>query len=74
METLQASTLIAIKTIRSSKKRVDERTVYKFIKTELQSIINEEITDTLKTLCEMGLKEINPQITKVLTSSLTIFT
>ena len=55
METLQASILIAIKTIRSSKIRADERTVYKFIKTELQSIINEEITDTLKTLCEMGL-------------------
>ena len=55
METLQASILIAIKTIRSSKNRADERTVYKFIKTELQSIINEEITDTLKTLCEMGL-------------------
>ena len=55
METLQASILIAIKTIRSSKNRADERTVYKFIKTELQSIINEEITGTLKTLCEMGL-------------------
>ena len=55
METLQASILSAIKAIRSSKKRADELTVYKFIKRELQSITNEEITDTLKTLCEMRL-------------------
>ena len=35
METLQASILSAIKAIRSSKKRADELTIYKFIKTEL---------------------------------------
>ena len=55
---LQASILSAIKAIRSSKKRAYELTVYnKFIKKELQSITNEEITDTLKTLCEMRLIE-----------------
>ena len=53
METLQAFILSAIKAIRSSKKRADELTIHKFIKTELQSITNEEITDTFKTLCEM---------------------
>ena len=60
METLQASILSAIKVIRSSKKRADELTVYKFIKRELQSITNEEITNTLKTLCEMRLIENKP--------------
>ena len=60
METLQASILSAIKAIRSSKKRADELTVYKFIKRELQSITSEEITDTLKTLCEMKLIENKP--------------
>ena len=60
METLQASIINAIKEIRSSKKQVDELTVYKFIKRELQSIANEEITDTLKTLCELGLIENKP--------------
>ena len=49
-----------VKAIRSSKKRADELTVYKFIKRELQSITNEEITDTLKTLCEMRLRENKP--------------
>ena len=57
METLQASILIAIKLIRSSKKGADELTVYKFIKEELQSITNEEITDTLKTLCALVITE-----------------
>ena len=52
METLHAS-INAIKAIRSSKKRADELTVYKFVKNELHSIINEEINDTLKTLCEL---------------------
>ena len=60
METLQASILSAIKAIRSSKKRVDKLTVYKFIKRELQSVTSEEITDTLKTLCEMRLIENKP--------------
>ena len=60
METLQAFILRAIKAIRSSKKRVDELTIYKFIKRELQSITNEEITNTLKTLCEMRLIENKP--------------
>ena len=60
METLQASILSAIKAIRSSKKRADELTVYKFIKRELQSITSEEITDTLKTLCEMKIIENKP--------------
>ena len=57
METLQASILSEIKAIRLSKKRAEKLTVYKFIKRELQSITNEEITDTLKTLCEMRLIE-----------------
>ena len=60
METLQAFILRAIKAIRSSKKRVDELTIYKCIKRELQSITNEEITNTLKTLCEMRLIENKP--------------
>ena len=60
METVQASILSAIKAIRSSKKRADELSVYKFIKRELQSITSEEITDTLKTLCEMKLIENKP--------------
>ena len=56
METLQASIVIAIKLIRSSKKRADKLTVCKFIKEELQSITN-EITDTLKTLCALVVIE-----------------
>ena len=60
METLQASILSEIKAIRLSKKRAEKLTVYKFIKRELQSITNEEITDTLKTLCEMRLIENKP--------------
>ena len=60
METLQASILSVIKAIRTSKKRADELNVYKFIKKELQSITNEEITDTLKILCELGLIENKP--------------
>ena len=60
METLQASILSAIKTIRSSKKQVDKPTVYKFIKRELQSITNEEKNDTLKTLREMRLIQNKP--------------
>ena len=60
METLRASTLSAIKAIRPSKKRVDELTVNKLLKRGLQSITNEEITNTLKTLCEMRLIENKP--------------
>ena len=71
MEILNASILSEIKTIISFKKRADELTVYKFIKKELQSITNEEITDTLKTY-ELGLIESKPSNGKVLTSSLTI--
>ena len=53
----QASFINTIKAIRSSKKRPEELTVCKFIKKELQSIINYEINDTLKTLCELGVIE-----------------
>ena len=60
MELLQVSILSAIKAIISSKKRVDEVTLYKLIKRELQSITYEEITDILKTLCEMRLTENKP--------------
>ena len=45
MEILQVSILSTIKAIISSKKRVDEVTLYKLIKRELQSITNEDITD-----------------------------
>ena len=60
IETLQASILRAFKAMRSSKKRADELTVYKFIKRELQSITNEDINDTLRTLCDLGLIENKP--------------
>ena len=64
MEILQVSILSTIKAIISSKKRVDEVTLYKLIKRELQSITNEDITDTLKTLCEMRLTENKPSNNK----------
>ena len=60
MENLQPSILSAIKAIRSSRKRADELTIYKFIKRELRSITNEEVTDTLKPSCEMRLIENKP--------------
>ena len=60
MKTILASILSTIKAIRSPKKPADELTVYKFIKRKLQSNTNEEITDTLKTLCEMRLIENKP--------------
>ena len=60
MEALQASVLSAIKVIKSSKKHVDEFALSKFIKRKLQSITNEEITDTLKTLYELRLTENKP--------------
>ena len=64
MEILQVSILSTIKAIISSKKRVDEVTLYKLIKRELQSITNEDITDTLKALCEMRLTENKPSNNK----------
>ena len=53
METLQTSIIIAIKVIRSSKKRADELTVYKFVKKELHLITNTDVNNTLKILIEM---------------------
>ena len=54
METLQTSFVNAIKAIRSSKKRADELTVYKFVKKELHLITNMDVNNTLKILIEMG--------------------
>ena len=54
METLQTSIVNAIKAIRSSKKRADELTVYKFVKKELHLITNMDVNNTLKILIEMG--------------------
>ena len=45
METLQASIVNAIKAIRSSKKRADELTIYKFVKKELHLIINTDVNN-----------------------------
>ena len=53
-ETLQTSIVNAKKTIRSSKKRANELTVYKFVKKELHLITNTDIHITLKTLSEVG--------------------
>ena len=53
METLQTSIVNAIKAIRSSKKRGDELTVYKFVKKELHLISNTDVNNTLKILIEM---------------------
>ena len=64
MKTILASILSTIKAIRSPKKPADELTVYKFVKRKLQSNTNEEITDTLKTLCEMRLIENKPSSDK----------
>ena len=60
METLQTCIVNAIKAIRSSKKRADELTVYKFVKKELHSITNTDINNTLKKLVEMGRIENKP--------------
>ena len=46
MEILQTSIISVIKAIRSSKKRADELSVYKFIRKGLQPITNEDINDT----------------------------
>ena len=54
METLQASIVNAIKAIRSSKKRVDELTIYKFVKKELHLITNADVNNTLKILIKIG--------------------
>ena len=60
METLQASIVNAIKAIRSSKKRADELTIYKFVKNELHLIINTDVNNTLKILSRMGRIENKP--------------
>ena len=60
METLQASIVNAIKAIRSSKKRADELTIYKFVKKELHLIINTDVNNTLKILSRMGRIENKP--------------
>ena len=60
METLQTCIVNAIKAIRSSKKRADELTIYKFVKKELHSITNTDINNTLKKLVEMGRIENKP--------------
>ena len=46
MEILQTSIISVIKAIRSSKKRADELSIYKFIRKGLQPITNEDINDT----------------------------
>ena len=60
MKTLQKSIINAIKAIRLSKKRVDELTVYKFVKKELHLITNTDVSNTLKILIEMGRIENKP--------------
>ena len=60
MESLQTSVVNAIKAIRSSKKRADELTVYKFVKRELHLITNTYVNNTLKILIEMGRIENKP--------------
>ena len=60
METLQTSIVNAIKAIRSSKKRADELTIYKFVKRELHLITNTDVNNTLKILIEMGRIENKP--------------
>ena len=60
METLQTSIVNAIKAIRSSKKRADELTVYKFVKKEPNLITNKNVNNTLKILIEMGRIENKP--------------
>ena len=54
METLQTSIVNVIKTLRSSKKRANELTVYKFVKKELQLITNTDIHIILKILSDVG--------------------
>ena len=54
METLQTSIVNAIKAVRSSKKRADKLTVYKFVKKELHLITNTDVNTTLKILIEIG--------------------
>ena len=70
METLQTSIANAIKAIRSSKKRADELTMYKFVKKEVHLITNTDVKDTLKILSGMG--KISHQKIRVLISLVTI--
>ena len=56
METLQSSIVNATKAIRSSKKRADELTIYKFVKKELHSITNTDVNNTLKILSGMRIE------------------
>ena len=60
METLQSSIVNATKAIRSSKKRADELTIYKFVKKELHSITNTDVNNTLKILSGMRRIENKP--------------
>ena len=60
METLQTSIVNAIKAIRSSKKRADELTVYKFVKKELHLITNTNLNNTPKILIQMERIENKP--------------
>ena len=72
METLQTSIVNAIKAIRSSKKRGNELTVYKFAKKELHLITNMDVNNTLKILSEMRRTENNHQKIRVLISLVTL--
>ena len=72
METLQTSIVNAIKGIRSSKRRADELSVYKFVKRELHLITNTDINNTLKILIEMGRIENKPSKDKSSFSLVTI--
>ena len=72
MESLQTSIVNAIKAIRSSKKRGNELTVYKFAKKELHLITNMDVNNTLKILSEMRRTENNHQKIRVLISLVTL--
>ena len=60
IETLQTSIVNTIKAIRSSKKRADDLTAYKFFKKDLHLITNTEVNNTRKMLIEMGRTENKP--------------
>ena len=47
MESLQIPTVNAIKAIRSSKKRADELTIYKFVKKEIHLITNTGVNNKI---------------------------
>ena len=59
METLEASIISEIKVTRSSKKG-RTNSPYKNVKNKPQSIANEEIKETLKTLSDLGVTENTP--------------